>query len=180
VAQCLEQGIRVGDSPQRKLPEAVMSQLGQAYSGMVAYSRSAWTKMLAVEHRYTYVHDGIGQVEGVVDAVVEGHDGAIVLVEWKTAREVAAGRRRPYELQARAGALGLRAQGSYAIERIEIIPSLDPSSAQTFSCDERFIAESQRMFDELFRMLQHRDYPAEPDDQCKQCPLKKQCPAWPR
>jgi hypothetical protein len=93
---------------------------------------------------------------------------------------VAAGRKRPYELQARAGALGLLAQGTYPIQRIEIIPSLDPANAQTFRCDELFIAESKTLFDELSRMLQHREYPAESGDHCKQCPLKKQCPEWTR
>jgi superfamily I DNA/RNA helicase len=81
IAQCLERGIRVGDSPQRKLPAASRSDLERAYRGMLGYSRAAWKNVLAVEHRYTYVHGSMGQVEGVADAVMETRDGAIVLVE---------------------------------------------------------------------------------------------------
>ncbi len=130
-----------------------------------------------MEHRYRYLQGNEGRIDGVVDAVIERRDGALVLCEWKTSKDVAAGMRRQYELQVRAGALGLAANDGIAVQQVEIRSLLDPKHSLTFANDESFIAESTQKLDRMFKDVRDRQYKPQPGDHCRFCQLKLQCPA---
>ena len=180
IDQCFLKGMREGDSPIRKLPQKSIDYAKRAFKKLTRYISETTNKVLAIEQRYRYLHKDDGQVEGVVDAVVERKDGAIVLKEWKTASKIESTMRRQYELQARAGALGIAAQKSYSLQAVEIVPILSPDKAISFSVDANFIDDSKKMLGQVFKDLYDRNYEPYRGNHCRACQLKPQCPAWRR
>lgn len=126
------------------------------------------------------MHGTFGQIEGVVDAVLERNDGALVLKEWKASKRISK-INKGYELQARSGALGLLGQNSFPINEIEIVPLLSPnipSNTISFTCDSKFIADSKVELESILVNLKNRDYKASKGRHCSLCELKSSCPAW--
>jgi superfamily I DNA/RNA helicase len=177
IDSCFEKGFSDGDWPSRKLPAASKRKMSTAYHSLVQDLLKNSGCPLRVEHRYRYLQGNAGQIDGVVDAVIERRDGTVVLCEWKSSKDIAGGKRRQYELQVRAGALGLAANGEIAVQRVEIRSLFDPKHSLTFANDESFIAESIQQLDRIFKDVRDRQYKPQPGDHCEFCPLKRQCPA---
>ncbi len=174
IEDCFDRGFRDGDSPLRKLDDKTINKMRKGFRAIAKRTRKKHGKVLAVEERYRYVQGDAGQVEGVVDAVVETRKGVVVLKEWKT--EIEPSRRRQYELQARAGVLGVAAQG-IEVKRLEITPVLRPEKTISIRCGRRFMRESKKMLEEVFKSLQERSYNPRRGSHCKRCQLKEHCPA---
>lgn len=180
IVQCFERGFQDGDSPLRKW-KRMMSDKGEmkkTYKEMVKNILKTTVKVLAIEQRYRYLQGNSGQIEGVVDAVIERQDGSIVLREWKTSAGIASDKRRPYELQARAGALGIATQNSHSIQFVEIVPVAKPENAISLPYNGIFFEESNHMFEKVFKDLRDRNFDPRRGNHCKSCGLKPQCPAW--
>jgi len=172
---CFKKGIEDGDSPLRPLPQKNVHQIKQAYYGMVKEISETSKKILAVENRYRYLQGNSGQIEGVIDALIERKDGAVVLKEWKTSSQVPLEKERQYELQARAGALGMVA---HTIDLVEIVPVFHPQNSISLPVSPAFFEKSKEMLEQVFRDLHDRNYEPRRGDHCKHCQLKPQCPAW--
>lgn len=177
IAGLFERGFEDGDSPLRKLPRKSVDNMHRAFGSIAKRTRKNTGKVLAVEQRYTYMQGGAGQVEGVVDAVIERRDGVVVLKEWKTSAEVEPSRRRQYELQARAGVLGMAAQRSLQVQRLEITPILRPKNTISIRCDRAFIEQSKEKLEQVFNDLKDRKYEPRRGGHCNRCQLRAHCPA---
>jgi CRISPR/Cas system-associated exonuclease Cas4 (RecB family) len=135
-------------------------------------------KIIAVEQRYRYLHGQGGQIEGVIDAVIEQKNGQIVLKEWKTSSEITADKEQSYTLQAGAGALGFFALNSLSIDVIEIVPLLAPSKRIELHYNNEFKEQINQKLEGVFRDLQDREYEPREGPHCELCQLKPHCPAW--
>ena len=122
IAYCFREGFRHGDSPLRKLSSKMEDRMKRGYQEIIKHIRATSARILAVEQRYRYVQGRSGQVEGVIDAVIEQHDGIVALKEWKASSGIRPESARQYQLQARVGAMAMAAQGSMPIQLIEIVP----------------------------------------------------------
>ncbi|MGH8278107.1 MAG: PD-(D/E)XK nuclease family protein, partial [Gammaproteobacteria bacterium] len=125
-----------------------------------------------------YIQGRDGQIDGVVDAVIEYRDGTTVLDEWKCSKEITSDKTRAYTLQASVGALGIAAQNSYAIHRVDIVPVSAPSNTISLGFDNAFEEETREKLDHIFRDLRDRKYKPRKGSYCKSCQLKPQCPIW--
>ncbi len=122
-AQCFNEGFRQADSPLRKLSPNTKDRMKRDYQEFIKHIRSTSREVLAVEKRYRYAQGRSGQVEGIIDAVIEQHDGIVALKEWKTSSGVRPERERQYQLQARVGAMAMAAQNAMPIKLIEMFRS---------------------------------------------------------
>ena len=180
VDQCFKRGLEDGDSPLRKLPAKRETEIKQAFLQMTKNISSTSSKILAIEQRYRYLQGSSGQVEGVVDAIIERKDGAVVLKEWKTQRTIQPDKRRQYELQARAGALGIAAQQSYPVNVVEVVPVFSPENTVHLLSDPSFVEQSREKLEQVFKSLRDRNYEPQRGSHCDSCDLKPHCPAWHR
>ncbi|MDZ7374957.1 MAG: ATP-dependent helicase [candidate division KSB1 bacterium] len=171
----LQAGIREGDAPFRKLSAKIIERMKKAFR-LLASSLASRNAVL-VEHRYRYLQGTSGQVDGVIDAVLE-EPGGMVLKEWKTSSDIARVRKRQYELQARSGALGLLAQGTLKLKAVEIVPVMRPEQTMTFHVDGPFVQETQKALDGVFKVMRDRSYQPQRGPHCSSCQLKPHCPAW--
>lgn len=178
IAQCFREGFRSGDSPLRKLPTKTESRMKRGYQEITKHIRATSTRILAVEKRYRYVHGHSGQVEGVIDAVIEQHDGIVALKEWKASSGIRPESARQYQLQARVGAMAMAVQGSMPIQLIEIVPILRPEKTISMRYDESVVDESCQMLEQVFKDLRDRNYEPKKGKHCDQCDFKPECPAW--
>ena len=144
----------------------------RGYQEIIQHIRATTTRILAVERRYRYVQGGSGQVEGVIDAVIEQHDGIVALKEWKTSSGIRPERERQYQLQARVGAMAMAAQGSMPIQLIEIVPILRPGETISMRYDKSVVDESSQMLEQVFKDLRDRNYEPKKGKHCAQCDLK--------
>jgi superfamily I DNA/RNA helicase len=152
IAQCFRDGFRYGDSPLRKLSSKTEDRTKYGYQAIVKHIQAISTRILAVEQRYRYVQGRSGQVEGVIDAVIEQHDGIIALKEWKTSSGVKPERERQCQLQARVGAMAMAVQGSMPIQLIEIVPILRPEKTISMRYDESVVDESCQRLEQVFNL----------------------------
>ena len=104
---CFRRGFEDGDSVARRLPQRSVQLIRKTFSDLAPIISREYREGVAVEERYRYLHQDRGQVEGVVDAVLARKNGSRVLIEWKAASKITKSQSRGYELQVRAGALGL-------------------------------------------------------------------------
>lgn len=178
IDDCFNRGFQYGDSPIRKLPRKSVAKMKQSYEEIIRTISEAAHKALAIEQRYRYLQGRDGQIDGVVDAVIEQRDGSTVLKEWKTSAEITSDKRQAYALQASAGALGIAAQNSHAIQLIEIVPVFAPSKTISLPFNGTFVEETNKKLDHVFRALRDRRYAPRKGSHCKSCQLKPQCPAW--
>jgi len=178
IDQCFEKGLRDGDSPLRRLPRKHLEKMKHAYQATAGEISRTSKKIVAVEERYRYMHGNDGQVEGVVDAVIERKDGLVVLKEWKTTTEVKSDNKKPYELQARAGALGLAVRKDIPIQQVEIVPLFSPENTISIPCDDTFVQKTQTMLEQAFKDLRDRNCNPQRSTHCGTCQLKPHCPAW--
>ncbi len=178
IDDCFKRGFQHGDSPIRKLPRSNVTKMKQSYEGMIRTLSKATHKPLAVEQRYRYMQGQDGQIDGIVDALIEYRDGTTVLEEWKSSTEIASDKRRAYTLQASAGALGIAAQNSYSIHLVDIVPVSAPSKTISLRFDNAFIEETRGKLDHIFRDLRDRKFKPRKGSHCKSCQLKPQCPIW--
>lgn len=178
VDDCFERGFRDGDSPLRKLPRNTIKKMRDTFKQITARLSRTSEKAIAIEHRYRYLHKGSGQIDGVVDAVIQQQDGQVTLKEWKTSSEIGADRRQSYTLQASAGALGIAALNSHPMQLIEIVPLFAPSKRIELHYNSKFVEQTNQKLDGVFRHLRDRKYQPRRGSHCESCPLKKQCPAW--
>ena len=149
----------------------------EAYRELVKNIGKTSVKPLAIEQQYRYIQGGSGQVEGVIDALLETRNGIVVLKEWKTSSERSDTYLLQHELQARSGVLGMLAQGSYPIQRLDIVPVFSKERAISFDCDSTFIEESKEMLERVFKGIKDRTYEPKKGKHCRHCQLKPQCPA---
>lgn len=175
--QCFQKGLIDGDSPLRKLSGKSLAKMQRAYLELVQNISQMSAKTVAIEERYRYVQGNSGQVDGVVDAIVETRKGGVVLKEWKTSAEIKSDLRLQYELQARSGVLGMVAKNAHAIERVDIVPVFSPKNVITASCDSSFIEESKKKLERVFKDIKDRTYEPRTGTHCNTCQLKPQCPA---
>ena len=178
IAQCFRDGFRHGDSPLRKLSSKTEDRMKHGYQKIVKHIQATSAQILAVEQRYRYVQGRSGQVEGVIDAVIEQHDGIVALKEWKASSGVKPERERQYQLQARVGAMAMTVQGSMPIQLIEIVPILRPEKTISMRYDESVVDESCQMLEQVFKDLRDRNYEPKKGKHCDQCDFKPECPAW--
>ncbi len=179
INQCFDNGLRDGDSPLRKLPRTVVEKMKRGYHEIAEELSENFRKVLEVEKRYRYLQGRSGQVEGIVDAVLKSKDGTVVLTEWKTSSAIERTRKHQYELQARAGALGLKAQHSRYVKIVEIVPIFNPKKKISLPYDRDFELQSKEMLKDVFENLKNRKYEPRKGSHCKQCELRRCCPAWP-
>jgi CRISPR/Cas system-associated exonuclease Cas4 (RecB family) len=179
INQCFNDGFRDGDSPLRKLPMAVVKKMKFGYQNMVKEISANFVQVLGVEKRYRYLHGHLGQIEGIVDAILKAKDGRTVLCEWKSSHQTAGAKKRQYQLQARAGALGLKALQSIPIDKIQIVPIFNPKARLTFSRNRDFDRHSKEMLDKVFTDLKDPTCEPRKGSHCKECELRRNCPAWP-
>jgi len=175
---CFDRGLQHGDSPIRKLPQRSVDNMKQSYEKIIRTISKTAHKVLAIERRYRYLQGRDGQIDGVVDAIIEQRDGSTVLKEWKTSKEIPSDKKQAYTLQVSAGALGIAIQDSYPIDRLEIIPVFDPSKTISLPMNGPFVEETNRKLEQVFRVLKDRKYEPRRGNHCKSCQLKPQCPAW--
>ena len=179
IAQCFREGFRHGDSPLRKLSSKIEVRMKRGYQEIIKQIWTTSARILAVEQRYRYVQGRSGQVEGVVDAVIEQHDGIVALKEWKASSGIRPERARQYQLQARVGAIAMAAQGSMPIQLIEIVPILRSEKTTSMRYDKSVVDESCQMLEQVFKDLRDRNYEPKKGKHCDQCDFKPECPAWP-
>ncbi len=176
VQQYLQEGLQHGDSPLRKLPRPFAEQIGQGFKMIASDITKTCKKVLDVECRYHYVGNG-GQVEGAIDALIETRQGAVVLKEWKTSSEIPLEKIRQYTLQASAGLLGVKYGKS--VDLVELIPVLAPNKLVRLQAKE-LRENSPDQLENVFKAIQDRKYDPQKGPHCKECPLKRHCPAWTR
>lgn len=180
VDQCFKRGLKDGDLPRRRWPsKTTQHRMKKTYREITTHLSKTSTKVLAVEQRYRYLHENSGQIEGVVDALIEGRDGIVRLKEWKTSSDVTRNL-RAYELQARAGALGMAAQNSYPVQMVEIVPTFALKNTVSLTYNNTFVDESNKMLEQVFKNVRDRKYEPQSGDHCRQCQLKLQCPMSPK
>lgn len=176
---CFDRGLRDGDSSLRALPPQSLNKMKTPYKKIITNIAKEAQIVLMVEQRYRYIHGTSGQVEGVIDALVQGRNGISILKEWKTAAEITPDKRRQYELQARAGALGLASQNRYPIHRVDVVPVFDLKNGRSMNYDSAFVDQTRDMLDHVFKDLRDRKYEPRRGKHCSNaCLLKRQCPAW--
>lgn len=178
IDDCFERGFQDGDSPLRKLPPKIIKKVEQKYNEITEALSKTSLKSVAIEQRYRYLHERSGQIDGVVDAVIEQRDGQIALKEWKTSSEIVPEKKQAYTLQASAGALGIAPLNSHPIQLIEIVPVFAPSKRIQLQYDSKFVEQTSQKLDGVFRDLRDRKYQHRKGVHCKSCQLKQQCPAW--
>lgn len=179
IDQWFVKGIQDGDSPLRKLPTKQLARMAAAYKEITRQMAKDSRRVVAVEQRYRYVAGKSGQVEGVIDALLELSGGEVVLKEWKTSSDLSSTRVSGYELQARVGALASMKQNSLTIQSLDIVPLLRPEKTISIPCDTVFVAETENLLEQVFRGLRDRRYEPNRGKHCDHCGLKPQCPAWP-
>lgn len=180
VSDCFQRGFRDGDSPMRKLPRTALNKMKGTFKQITERLAKTSKNAVAIEQRYRYLHERSGQIDGIVDAVIEQQDGRITLKEWKTSSEIAADRKRSYTLQASAGAFGIVALNSHPVQLIEVVPVFAPSKRIELEYNGKFVEQTSEKLDGVFRDLRDRKYQHRKGSHCKSCQLKKQCPAWQR
>lgn len=132
-----------------------------------------------VEHRYRYVHKRLGQIDGVVDAIIEEKDGRVAPVEWKTAKNIQSKKERSYKLQAAAGALGItQSNPEIKVQVVRVIPLFDFSQSIELPFNSRLKEQTIKELDQIFQSLQNRNYEPHKGKHCESCQLQPQCPAW--
>ena len=178
IAYCFREGFRYGDSPLRKLSSKMEDRMKRGYQEIIQHIRATSARILAVEQRYRYVQGRSGQVEGVVDAVIEQHNGIVALKEWKASSGIRPESARQYQLQARVGAMAMAVQGSMPIQLIEIVPILRPEKTISMRYDESVVNESCQMLEQVFKDLRDRNYEPKKGKHCGHCDFKPECPAW--
>lgn len=176
VEECLRTGLEDGD-PMRKIPPRSAQQISQAFHELVPLLSRDYRRALEVEKRYRYVQ-GWGQVDGVIDAVLEHKNGSRVLVEWKAASEITKSQSERYKLQVRAGALGMMsAHPDLKLTQVEIVPVFEPGNRVRLPYNQAFVDETTEALDSLFMELRNRNYEPTPGPHCKECTLRAYCPA---
>lgn len=180
IDQCFVTGVQDGDSRLRMLSTKLTRRMATAYQEAVTHISKSSAKVIAVEKRYRYMQPNSGQVEGVIDGILERRDGVVALKEWKTSDQVMPERRQQYELQARVGALAILRQNTYPVHVIEIVPILRPQKTVSIPIDNAFEDETVPMLEEVFKALKDRSYEHRSGKHCDWCGLKPQCPAWPK
>jgi superfamily I DNA/RNA helicase/CRISPR/Cas system-associated exonuclease Cas4 (RecB family) len=178
VSDCFDRGFRDGDSPMRKLPRDTIKKMRGTFKQITERLAKTSKNVIAIEQRYRYLHERSGQIDGIIDAVIEQRDGRIALKEWKTSSEIAADKKQSYTLQASAGALGIVAMNSHPVQLIEVVPVFAPSKRIELNYDSKFVEQTSQKLDGVFRDLRDRKYQHRKGSHCKSCQLKKQCPAW--
>ncbi len=178
VSNCFDRGFQDGDSPMRKLPRNTIKKMRGTFEQIAERLAKTSKNAIAIEHRYRYLHERSGQIDGIIDAVVEQRDGQIALKEWKTSSEIAADKKQSYTLQASAGALGIAALDSHPVQLIEVVPVFAPTKGIELSFDSKLVEQTRQKLDGVFRDLRDRKYLHRKGSHCKSCQLKKQCPAW--
>jgi CRISPR/Cas system-associated exonuclease Cas4 (RecB family) len=176
--QYFAKGVQDGDSPLRKLPAKLLAKMETSYKAITKQIADDSTRVVAVEQRYRYMAGSSGQIEGVIDALLEVDGGKVVLKEWKTSSSLSPTRLPGYELQARVGVLASMKQNHQTIQSLDIVPLLRPESTISISCDAGFVAETQKQLEQVFRGLRDRQYEPNRGKHCDRCDLKSQCPAW--
>ncbi|MFZ0456559.1 MAG: ATP-dependent DNA helicase [Ignavibacteriaceae bacterium] len=177
VNNCFEQGFKDGDSPLRTLPNHWVREINESFKRITKILRETSKKAIAVEQRYRYIHANSGQIEGVIDAVIQQKDGNNILKEWKATSKIVKDKKQSYTLQASAGALGMMVINSHQIHLIEIVPLLDHGNGIKYNFDSNFIEQTNQKLDKIFRDLRDRKYKAKKGSHCRFCQIKKQCPA---
>jgi superfamily I DNA/RNA helicase/CRISPR/Cas system-associated exonuclease Cas4 (RecB family) len=176
VEECLRKGLEDGD-PMRNIPERSAQQITEAFHELVPMLSRDYRRALKVEERYRYVQD-CGQVDGVIDAVLEYKNGGRVLIEWKAASEITKSQSKAYELQARAGALGMMvAHPDLELTQVEIVPVFEPRNRVRLRYNQAFVDRTGEALDHLFTDLRNRNYEPTPGSHCKECALRAYCPA---
>ncbi len=179
VDACFERGFREGDSPMRKLSSKDKKEMKEAYKKVAEVLPSITRRVIAVEHRYRYVHKRLGQIDGVVDAIIEEKDGRVALVEWKTAKNIQSKKERSYKLQAAAGALGItQSNPEIKVQVVRVIPLFDFSQSIELPFNSRLKERTIKELDQIFQSLQNRNYEPHKGKHCESCQLQPQCPAW--
>lgn len=182
IEKCFAQGFRDGDSPLRKLPPALIEKMKKSYKEITRILVENSKRVIAIEQPYRYLHDheNSGQIEGIIDAVIEDREGRIVLNEWKTSSEIPYEKLKSYTLQVGTGVLGFERLKTAKIDLIEIIPVFAPSQRIQFRRDNNFVELTIQKLDNIFQNLRKRTYRSNKGTHCKFCPLKSQCPGWKR
>jgi superfamily I DNA/RNA helicase/CRISPR/Cas system-associated exonuclease Cas4 (RecB family) len=180
VSDCFDRGFQDGDSPMRKVPRNIIKKMRGTFKQVTEKLAKTSKNAIAIEHRYRYLHERSGQIDGIIDAVVEQRDGQIALKEWKTSSEIAADKKQSYTLQASAGALGIAALNSHPVQLIEVVPLFAPAKGIELEYNSKFVEQTSEKLDGVFRDLRDRKYQHRKGGHCKSCQLKKQCPAWQR
>ena len=176
ISKCLQEGLKYGDSPLRKLPRPIVERVEEGFRAITDDLRRTCKAVIDVEHRYRYVGSG-GQVEGAIDALVENRQGAMVLKEWKTSPVIPSENIRKYRLQACAGLLG--SKFGKAVDLVELVPVLSPEKLVRLKAKE-LRENAPEQLENIFKAVQNRKYDPQKGPHCKRCPLKRQCPAWAR
>ncbi len=175
---CFDRGFRDGDSPMRKLPQDSIKKMKGTFKQITEGLSKTSKDAIAIEQRYRYLHERSGQIDGIIDAVIEQRNGLVVLKEWKASSEIVTHKRQSYTLQASAGALGIAALNSRPVQLIEVVPVFDPAKQIEIKFDNNFVEQTSQKLDNVFRDLRDRKYQHRKGNHCKSCQLKKQCPAW--
>lgn len=178
INDCFQRGFRDGDSQLRNLPQKTIKKMNHTYKEITEILSETSQKTIAIEQRYRYLHERSGQIDGVIDAVIEQRDGQIALKEWKTSSEITPDKKHAYTLQASAGALGIAPLDSNRIQLIEIVAVFAPSKRIQLQYDSKFVEQTNEKLDGVFRNLRDRNYQPRKGIHCKSCQLKQQCPAW--
>jgi len=174
LGRCLRDGIRYGDSPLRRLPPPLVNKMRDGFKKITDDLRRTCRKVVEVERPYRYASNG-GVVEGVVDALIEDRDGALVLKEWKTNSEIPRGRLRQFTLQTSAALLGMKAGPS--VDVVDLVPVL--GSEESVRLGARDIRErAPAQMNRVFSAIVNRNFAAHRGEHCGTCSLKRHCPAW--
>jgi len=169
-----QEGLKYGDSPLRRLPRQIVQQMEYGFKTINDHIRRTCKRVIEVEHRYHYVGNG-GQVEGTIDAVVENKKGAVVLKEWKTAPNIQSEKLRRFTLQASAGLLG--SNYGKLIDHVELVPVFSPEKLVRLDAQE-LRDNAPEQLENIFKAIRNRTYEPRKGAHCKECPLKRHCPAW--
>jgi superfamily I DNA/RNA helicase len=172
--QFFQDGLRLGDSPLRSIPRPLVMKIEKGFEKIAVDLMRTCRKVVRVESHYHYVSNN-GMVDGVIDALVEDRDGALVLKEWKTYADIPEQKIREYTLQASAGLMGI--DEGPAVDRVDLVPVFAPE--KSLKLRARDLRErAPRQLEEVFAAIARRRYEAKKGPHCKMCPLKRHCPAW--
>ena len=174
---CFKDGWLHGDAPERNIPENTATTMRQRYLEITDNIIKTTKKVLTIETRYRYLHQNVGQVEGVIDALVINDKGLTVLKEWKMQDEIGSTNLRSYEMQTRVSALAISSQGTYHIDCVDIVPLFKPSNVISIPFNKAFTKDTEFMLDTVFKSINDRKYTVRHGNHCEHCQLKSHCPS---
>ncbi len=173
-SRCLEDGIRFGDSPLRDFPKPLVRKLHDGLKIITDDLARTCRRIVGVERRYQYSATR-GVVEGVIDALIEDRDGALVLKEWKTNSEIPEGKMQQYTLQTSAALLAMKT--ATLPNFVDLVPVFQPRRTERLDA-KKIQEEAPQKLDQVFSTIADRKYTPRRGSHCKTCSLKRHCPAW--